>query len=162
MDDEDDSQPRDHLGVPSVEQTASVQKVSRTRAPRKSNGTDVSTSFPALRRSSLPAPSTLNALNLRTSVPPTEDKKPTASHKESARDASLRDGVLVDDGVDHYRQTEIMKLFNAQTPSHRSAWKSESQAWQGFVGNQRQEKSRIDPTGSSGTHDVYSSDANLL
>jgi hypothetical protein len=146
LDDETDTHSRDNTEIPYVEATA--PRPIRARPTRRANGVDVSASFPALRPASLPVPSALNALNLRTTVP--ADKGSSVLRADS-------DSEELDE-LAEFRQAELMKMLAARTPSHRAAWKRNNQAWQRFIRKQRQvldergyqtiERSRIDPTGN--------------
>ncbi len=131
-----------------LNQPSSAQEFTYARRPsrfRPVNMSGLPSSLSTLRPASLPLPS---AMPVRPFVAP----QPT---DERARVQSVREALLSgiaegenkrlimdeireepEDEVNE-REAEILKLVAASMPSHRSAWKRDSSAWQTFVNRRR-------------------------
>ncbi|KAI0772048.1 hypothetical protein BD413DRAFT_51504 [Trametes elegans] len=144
----------------------------RTRPPpRHSRGQSASYSglppmLSSLRPASLPAPSSMRP-PMRHPVSPTEPSERTRTLRESLLGAEAnstrpetvdgpveiqprrRGGDGADDGDDDEpvdpREEEILRLVAASTPSHRSAWKKNSKAWQLFLSRRERRANDIGP-----------------
>ena len=139
--------PLDHRNVNTSEPTTPIEPIQAPRRPPRVKKTDMSglpSSLSTLRPASLPMPSTM-----RPAIP--EDRHSekklelTPTSVDTVRDEKV-DHALEDSSAEDpdeemdSREAEILKLVAAHTPSHRSAWKKNSKAWQLFVSRQGKKK----------------------
>lgn len=134
--------------LPLNQSTTPTQDLVRARRPSRHtlvNTSGLPSSLSTLRPASLPLPSTM----------PVRPPKPSEPIDERSRAQSVRETLLsafmegdakrlITDEIREEpeeevteREAEILKLVAASTPSHRSAWKKNSGAWQTFVNRQR-------------------------
>ncbi len=93
------------------------------RQPRSSGGSALPHSLQALRPISLPATVALRAYDTpQPAAPPRKNVAPPAT----TEDTSSMDKALSP------RDQELARLVNVTTPSHRNAWKRDSQSWKLF------------------------------
>lgn len=124
------------------EPTTPVEAIHAPRRPQRPRKTDMSglpSSLSTLRPASLPMPSAMRPLipHQKSDVNPT----PTDTQRDEKNNQSLEDSLPTSPAEDpeeelDSREAEILKLVAAHTPSHRSAWKKNSKAWQLFVSRQ--------------------------
>ncbi|KAF7798920.1 hypothetical protein EIP86_010148 [Pleurotus ostreatoroseus] len=139
------------LNQPSIQEFAHARRPPRFRPVNMSG---LPSSLSTLRPASLPLPSAMPA-RAPTSPQPADERARVQSVRETLL-AGIADGEskrLItseireepEDGADadeaavavNEREAEILKLVAASMPSHRSAWKRDSSAWQTFVGRTR-------------------------
>ncbi|KZT13055.1 uncharacterized protein LAESUDRAFT_27866 [Laetiporus sulphureus 93-53] len=125
---------------------ARTAEAARTRHPRNrlQDNYGLPSSLSALRPSSLP-----NVSNIRAPARRVDDQRQDRPRSEIVREAVMSAGAASkrDEADEHIheddaeevtdpREAEILRLVAASTPSHRSAWKRDSKAWQLFVNRQ--------------------------
>ncbi|PSR75043.1 hypothetical protein PHLCEN_2v9373 [Hermanssonia centrifuga] len=133
--------------VSSPQPTATAEPVYTGRRLSRVRPTSMSglpSSFSTLRPASLPLPSALRA---RMSSETVDDRSRAHNIRGSVL-STIEEGDSKRRGMDEVlnfeqeqvtdpREAEILKLVAASTPSHRSAWKKNSAAWQTFVNRQK-------------------------
>lgn len=136
------------VALPLNQPSTPVQDTPRApRRPVRSRPTSISglpSSLSALRPASLPMPS---AMPPRRVITPerVDERSRATSVRESVLSVFSEDGKrLITDNIReepedevNEREAEILKLVAASMPSHRSAWKRNSSAWQTFIDRQR-------------------------
>ncbi|KAI0082449.1 hypothetical protein K474DRAFT_1731626 [Panus rudis PR-1116 ss-1] len=148
---------RDDMVQGSSESTTPVRQehVKAPRRPPRAKGTNMAglpASLSSLRPVSLPLPS-----NMRPPIVPQEPTPINRARSEVVKEAvtateserrkpsfdEVRELEEVEDELDS-REAEILRLVNAQTPSHRSAWKRNSKAWRMFVDRSINRAAQVD------------------
>ncbi|KAH8106021.1 hypothetical protein BXZ70DRAFT_410512 [Cristinia sonorae] len=126
------------LSLPTTPTTESARAPIRHHRTRSANMAGLPSSLSTLRPASLPVPSAI-----RPPIP--HDQPEDRPRSEMVRESVLqgdtksrtveeyRPVIEVDELPTDPREAEILKLVAANTPSHRSAWKKDSKAWQVFV-----------------------------
>ena len=111
----------------------------------------------SLRPASLPVPSTMHPPPARYVTPPsTETAERSKALRESLVSESTRLEVVeppveipeeepIPDEPRDPREEEILRLVAASTPSHRSAWKKNSKAWQLFLSRRERKAGEVGP-----------------
>lgn len=138
----------------SVTPAEPIQAPIRPNRTRIVNTAGLPSSFSGLRPASLPVPSLLRARH--TAREPLDERPRSVIVRESLLGAASDDPPKRHD-VEEYRverqeeeeevdlrEAEILRLVAASTPSHRSAWKRNSKAWQLFVGRQEKKAKDVD------------------
>ncbi|KAI0677052.1 hypothetical protein C8Q78DRAFT_63395 [Trametes maxima] len=163
MDNESDHAATTRVDAPPEQPKSSLVLSERPRAPvrrshdRSSSNSGLPPMLSSLRPASLPAPS---AMRPPIRHPATDSSERTKSLRESliaAEANSTRPDVVespieitpersqdVDEDADP-REAEILRLVAASTPSHRSAWKKNSKAWQLFLSRRERRASVEEP-----------------
>ncbi|KAK7696035.1 hypothetical protein QCA50_000676 [Cerrena zonata] len=123
------------------EPTTPVEPIHAPRRPQRVRKTDMSglpSSLSTLRPSSLPMPSAMRPLipHQKVDLNPTTDAQRDEKNNQSLEDSPLTSPAEDPEEELDSREAEILKLVAAHTPSHRSAWKKNSKAWQLFVSRQ--------------------------
>ncbi|KAI0304059.1 hypothetical protein BC826DRAFT_209801 [Russula brevipes] len=94
------------------------------RQPRTSGGTALPQLLQTLRPASLPPTVALRASDLP--QPPDPPSRTNAAPSSATEDITIVDEALSP------RDQELARLVNVTTPSHRKAWKKDSQSWRLF------------------------------
>lgn len=137
-----------------TEPTTPVEPIQAPRRPQRARKTDMSglpSSLSALRPASLPMPSAMRPMlpqdrssgKKADSTLTSDDAKRGEKGKKSLEDSLTSPAEHPEEELDS-REAEILKLVAAHTPSHRSAWKKNSKAWQLFVSRQGKKKRNVD------------------
>lgn len=126
--------------------------------PRPSHGrSGLPPQLQSLRPASLPVPSAMRPPPTRHTTPPTnENAERSRALRESLFTERPRPEAVeipvniapeytVPDQPRDPREEEILKLVAASTPSHRSAWKRNSKAWQVFLSRRERRAGEIAP-----------------
>ncbi|CDO71394.1 hypothetical protein BN946_scf184908.g152 [Trametes cinnabarina] len=138
----------------------------RIRAPpritrkRLSNDSGLLSVLDSLRPASLPAPSTMRSSIRQPASPVTESSERQRNLRESLLAATAKTSrpdyvespIEIsssreedDEMSSDPREEEILRLVAASTPSHRSAWKKNSKAWQLFLNRRERRSNDVDP-----------------
>ncbi|THH31306.1 hypothetical protein EUX98_g2884 [Antrodiella citrinella] len=148
MESERDDLDADELTSPPIS-LPTTPKAEPVRAPirrtRPANMAGLPSSLSALRPESLPAPTSIRPF-LPHESSQTEDRPRSEIVRESLLLADSKARVIEEyhelldmaQETSDPREAEILKLVAASTPSHRSAWKKDSKAWQVFVSRHEQ------------------------
>ncbi|TBU49005.1 hypothetical protein BD309DRAFT_852542 [Dichomitus squalens] len=129
---------------PSPASTQRVRTPPRPSHSRSSSNSGLPPQLQSLRPASLPHPSAMRPPPVRHTTPPSAEsaersralreslvgEKPRSEVVESP--INVAPGRVIPDEPHDPREEEILKLVAASTPSHRSAWKKNSKAWQVF------------------------------
>ena len=154
-----EAQPETPKPPPTPPTQERVRSPPRPSHSRSSSGSGLPPQLQSLRPASLPAPS-----NMR---PP--QRHPTPPSNEAAeRSRALREALIAaeaqrarevvnspieippdpsdssDEPADP-REAELLRLVAASTPSHRSAWKKNSKAWQVFYNRRERRAGQVGP-----------------
>jgi hypothetical protein len=107
----------------------------RNRVSRPSINSGLPESLSALRPASLPVPSQMRPPRSQNGSD-TSSQSMRISQALSKPPSEKKVKTEVPEPPEDPRETEILKLVAANTPSHRGAWKRDSKAWQTFVRRQ--------------------------
>ncbi|KAI0796855.1 hypothetical protein C8Q75DRAFT_742506 [Abortiporus biennis] len=163
MENEIDRDDSTDTAVPASPITFTTPSAEPIRSPRRPNNHirassvgGLPSSLSTLRPASLPVPSLLRSPPpreidndrprselVRESLLYPQARKDESTVKQPITLSSTNEGEVVDEDLDP-RQAEILKLVAASTPSHRSAWKKDSKAWQLFVSRQGRKAKDVD------------------
>ncbi len=149
---------------PKIEQQKASLNTDRVRAPtrpphsRSSSGSSLPPQLSSLRPASLPAPSSMRLPQRNPTPPSVETAERTRALRESlvATEVQRRTEevtspieIMPDPREDSQpldpREQEILRLVAASTPSHRSAWKKNSKAWQVFLSRRERKVEEANP-----------------
>lgn len=98
------------------------------RQPRSSGGPALPQSLQSLRPTSLPATVALRASDL-----PQLQPQPEATLQRNITPSATNEVISSVDKALSPRDQELARLVNVTTPSHRNAWKRDTQSWKIFV-----------------------------
>ncbi|KAI0353458.1 hypothetical protein OH77DRAFT_1427132 [Trametes cingulata] len=162
MDNETDEGPATRIEA-AAEQPKPVTPERTRPSPRQPHSRSSSNSglppmFSSLRPASLPAPSAMRP-PMRQPPSPIESSERTRALRESllSTEANSSRPDVVDSPIEirpersdderdaDPREAEILRLVAASTPSHRSAWKKNSKAWQLFLSRRERRENEVGP-----------------
>ncbi|KAI0278879.1 hypothetical protein BGY98DRAFT_1096506 [Russula aff. rugulosa BPL654] len=125
-DNSDAASERDTLDGLTLTLRESVDNPTRPfRQPRSSGGSALPQSLQSLRPTSLPAPVALRASDL-------PQPQPEATLRRNVTPPATTEDTSGVDKVLSPRDQELARLVNVTTPSHRNAWKRDTQSWKLF------------------------------
>ncbi|KAH9927201.1 uncharacterized protein BXZ73DRAFT_102787 [Epithele typhae] len=138
--------PPEHVRLPPV----------RPSHSRSSSNSGLPPQLQSLRPASLPAPSSMRPPSRNPTPPSTETAERSKALRESlvspdpsrTRPDIVQSPIEVpeeNDSEDDPRQSELLRLVNASTPSHRNAWKKNSKAWQVFYNRRDRRAGEVGP-----------------
>ncbi|KAM5531923.1 hypothetical protein V8D89_014393 [Ganoderma adspersum] len=166
MDNESEHSAGSRAELPAAEQPktppphAKAERVRTSSRPfhgRSLSNSGLPPQLQSLRPASLPVPSTMRPPPARYVTPPsTETAERSKALRESLVSESTRLEVVeppveipeeepIPDEPRDPREEEILRLVAASTPSHRSAWKKNSKAWQLFLSRRERKAGEVGP-----------------
>ncbi|KAI0327749.1 hypothetical protein GY45DRAFT_1327182 [Cubamyces sp. BRFM 1775] len=169
MDNETDQASDTRIEVPAEQPKASTPtSAERSRIAhrnphrRTSSNSGLPPMLSSLRPASLPAPSAMRPVMRQPPSPVTESSERPRSLRESlmaagansSRSEAAERPIEIrpqqqqpeDEGEPaDPREAEFLRLVAASTPSHRSAWKKNSKAWQMFLNGRERRANEVDP-----------------
>ncbi|KAI0368073.1 hypothetical protein BV20DRAFT_1054266 [Pilatotrama ljubarskyi] len=164
MDNETDQSPATRVEAPARQPEATPSTPERARPPprqshsRSARNSGLPLMLSSLRPASLPAPSAMRP-PVRQPPSPVESSERTRALRESLLSTQanssrpdvtespieMRPERSDDDAEADPREAEILRLVAASTPSHRSAWKKNSKAWQLFLSRRERRGNEVGP-----------------
>ncbi|KAI0751553.1 hypothetical protein C8Q80DRAFT_1157901 [Daedaleopsis nitida] len=152
--------PVEHSKIASSVPAEPVRAPPRPSHSRSSSKSSLPPQLSSLRPASLPAPSAMRAPQRHPTPPANETAERTRALREAlvSKDAQRTRDEVVESPIENApergdtpqesldpREAEILRLVAASTPSHRSAWKKNSKAWQVFLSRRERRAGDIAP-----------------
>ncbi|KAI0637989.1 hypothetical protein C8Q77DRAFT_1153680 [Trametes polyzona] len=163
MDNETEHSARTRMDVLPEQPRSSPATPERSRTPtrhshsRSSSSSGLPPEFASLRAASLPAPSAMRPLPRHSVTDPAERTRSLresllAVEANSSRPDAVESPIEIKpeqngdgDEITDPREADLLRLVAASVPSHRSAWKKNSKAWQLFLNRRERKANEIGP-----------------
>ena len=162
MDNESEQSANSRIDPPFEQPTPPPSTTERVRSPprsshsRSSSNSGLPPQLSSLRPASLPAPSVMRPPSRNPTPPSAETAERSKALRESLTAPDSARAEVVQSPVEiapengrekptDPREEELLRLVAASTPSHRSAWKKNSKAWQVFLSRRERRAGEVGP-----------------